>query len=151
MCNFGFINIPKGVKTGIGLKHIIMIMCIQPISQRFRIHSGTNQSVYQNLYCPQKVGDIWRIKNHVSLEMHVMYESYVVGCCLLCVVVPSLLTYVPTLFHLRQPCSQYSKKGVAGRIQTRYILVYLDPGIDTCSGFTLLVVCNRLTRPGRAG
>ena len=31
------------------------------------------------------------------------------------------------------------------------MLIYLDPGIDTCSGFTLLVVCNRLTRPGRAG
>ena len=29
-----------------------------------------------------------------------------------------------------------------------WLLVYLDPGIDTCSGFALLAVCNRLTRPG---
>ena len=28
------------------------------------------------------------------------------------------------------------------------MLVYVDPGIDTCSGFALLVVCNWLTRPG---
>ena len=84
--------------------------------------------------------------------MHVMYESYVVGCCLLCAMVPSLLTYIPTLFHLRQPCSYYSKEGVAGGIQTGYMLVYLDPGIGTCSGFTLLVVCIKpvnTTREGR--
>ena len=24
------------------------------------------------------------------------------------------------------------------------MLVYIDPGLDTCSGFTLLVVCDRL-------
>ena len=36
-------------------------------------------SVYQNLYWPQKVGDIWRIDIQavygVSLEKYVMYES----------------------------------------------------------------------------
>ena len=131
MCDFGkgsnFINIPKGVKTGIEVEHITPEYTTN--SKWFRFHPRTNLSVYKDLCCPQKGGDIWRIKNQVmhclSLEMYVMYESYVVGCCPVpCAVVPSLLTYVPTLFHLRQPCSAlYSKEGVARFIQTSYMAI----------------------------
>ena len=100
MCDFGkgcyFINIPKGVKTEIGLKHITPVYTsnFSTVSNPFRDESqselpGPIKILIRKLgeefrYCRQKVGDSWRIKNHVSLEMHVMYESYVVGCCLLC-------------------------------------------------------------------
>ena len=81
---------------GIGLKHITpAYTCTTNFS------TVSNQSVcILKFILTTKVGDrpIWRIKSHVLLEMYVMYESFVVGCCLLCAVVPSLLTYVMTLF-----------------------------------------------------